>query len=104
MLCITTSKRVFRTPFAGQNHFFDAKTTCSVNFYFKMLKNNAKNSNKSVKKRVYKPSFVSLSFIYVTTIIVYPFHPLSTHVMKVSKYIFVQTAVTGWALKVGVNK
>ena len=26
LLCISTSKRVLHTPFAGQNQFFDAKT------------------------------------------------------------------------------
>ena len=30
VLCNSTSKRVLHTPFAGQNQFFDAKTTFSV--------------------------------------------------------------------------
>ena len=30
LLCISTSKRVLRTPFPGQNQFFDAITTFSV--------------------------------------------------------------------------
>ena len=34
-------------PFAGRNHFFDAKTTLSINFYDKMLK-KAKNNNKFI--------------------------------------------------------
>ena len=30
LLCISTSEWVLRMPFAGQNQFFDAKTTFSV--------------------------------------------------------------------------
>ena len=30
MLCILTSERVLRTPFAGRNQFFDAKTRKSI--------------------------------------------------------------------------
>ena len=46
-LCISTSKRVLRTPFAGQNNFFDAKTIFSINFHHKMFKNAKKPKNMS---------------------------------------------------------
>ena len=38
MLCISTSKRVLRTPFADPNQFFDAKTTLCVLLSPKMYK------------------------------------------------------------------
>ena len=43
LLCISTSERVLRTPFAGKNQFFDAKTT----FYVFFSQNNAKNNKKA---------------------------------------------------------
>ena len=42
VLCILTSQRVLRMPFAGWNHFFDPKTTFSGNFYDKMFKKSKK--------------------------------------------------------------
>ena len=38
LLCILTSKRVIRGPFAGRNQFFDAKTTFWVLLGHKMYK------------------------------------------------------------------
>ena len=38
MLCISTSQRVLRTPFAGQNRLSDAKTTFSITNDLKALK------------------------------------------------------------------
>ena len=50
VLCILTSKRGLRTPFAGQNLFFDAKTTFYVYFSHKMYK----MMQKITKKTYYK--------------------------------------------------
>ena len=36
LLCISTSKRVLRMPFPGQNQFFNAKTTFCVILYKKV--------------------------------------------------------------------
>ena len=38
VFCILTIKRVLRTPFAGQNQFFDTKTTFYVRFSHKKYK------------------------------------------------------------------
>ena len=40
MFCISTSKRALCMPFAGQNHFFSAKTSFSVFFFHKWEKKN----------------------------------------------------------------
>ena len=60
LLCILTSKRVLRTPFAGRNHFFDAETTFSINFYHKMFKKPQKVTIKHVKKGVHQRLGVTL--------------------------------------------
>ena len=51
---------MLRTLFAGRNHFFDAKTTFSVNFYHKMFKKLQKETIKHVKKGVYQRLGVTL--------------------------------------------
>ena len=38
LLCISTRERVLRMPFAGQNQFFDSKTTFCVLLSHKMYK------------------------------------------------------------------
>ena len=43
LLCISTSKRVLCTPFAGWNQFFDAKTTFCVLISHKLYKITQKN-------------------------------------------------------------
>ena len=44
MLCISTSERVLHTPFAGQNHFFNAKTTFCLIFLFFCIKEQHLNA------------------------------------------------------------
>ena len=50
LLCISTSKRVLRTPFASQNQFFDAKTTFWIFLSHKMYKITQKNNKNHVLK------------------------------------------------------
>ena len=49
VLCVLTNKRVLRTPFAGWNQFFDAKTTFCMLLSHKMYKITQKhNKNHSI--------------------------------------------------------
>ena len=58
VLCISTSKQVLRTPFAGQNQFFDAKTTFSVTKWTKWRKKKRK-PHKNMQKHAIKEESTS---------------------------------------------
>ena len=51
LLCILTSERVLRTPFASQNQIFNAKTTFGILFSHKMYKIMQKITKKSYFER-----------------------------------------------------
>ena len=54
LLCISTSKRVLRMPFDGQNQFFDAKTTFCILLSHNMYKIMQKINKNNVIKGVYQ--------------------------------------------------
>ena len=60
LLCILTSKQVLHTPFAGQNHFFDAKTTFCVLLSHTMYKIVQKITKNPGFKGVYQGLGVTL--------------------------------------------
>ena len=59
-MCILTSERVLRTPFAGQNQFFDAKTTFCVLLSHEMYKIMQKNKNHVLKGGLPAFRYISL--------------------------------------------
>ena len=60
VLCISTSKRVLRTPFAVQNQFFVAKTTFCVLLSHKIIKITREITKNPGFKGVYKRLGVTL--------------------------------------------
>ena len=54
LVVLSTSKRVLRMPFAGRNHFFEAKTTFCVLLILTMYKITIKNNKNHVLKAVYQ--------------------------------------------------